>query len=254
MTVTHRAPAVSRAIDVLKLLGRSNEPMGVNAIARELDVVPSSCLHILRALSDDGLVQADPKTKQYTLGLGLLALAHDMLGRNRFAQMVQPELDALAHKYGVTATAVELDGLERMVVVAMAQARATTILKIHVGLGSRFPAFISATGRCIAAHCNLSEADLKKQFAKLTWQSAPKFTDWLAEVKLARRNGVAVDIGNYISGFTVVAAPVINGPDLRRVVSVVGVSDQLSGRKLTGAKLDTKVSAERVAAKLAASR
>jgi hypothetical protein len=37
-------------------------------------------------------------------------------------------------------------------------------------------------------------------------------------------------------------------------VSIVGVSDQLSGRKLTEAKLDTKLAAERVTAMLAASR
>ena len=68
----HQAPAVARAIGVLKLLARERQPMGVNAIARGLDVVPSSCLHILRALAEDGLVQVDPRSKQYSLGLGLL--------------------------------------------------------------------------------------------------------------------------------------------------------------------------------------
>ena len=50
---------------MLKLLGRSKYPLGVNAIARALKVVPSSCLHILRALAAEGLVKADPWS-QYT--------------------------------------------------------------------------------------------------------------------------------------------------------------------------------------------
>jgi DNA-binding IclR family transcriptional regulator len=249
MDPSHRAPAVTRAIGVLKLLGRSGEPLGVNAIARELDLVPSSCLHILRALADDGLVHADPKSKQYTLGLGLLALAHDMLGRNQFARMVQPELDTIARKYGVTATAVELDGRDRMVVVAMAQA--ATILKIQVGLGSRFPAYISATGRCIAAQSGLSEAQLKQRFAALQWQSPPKFSDWLLQVEAARSNGVAEDIGNYITGFTVAAAAVNGqGGEARHFISVVGVSEQLTGKTLASVKRDTKRAAQRVSDQL----
>jgi DNA-binding IclR family transcriptional regulator len=244
----HRAPAVSRAIEVLKLLGRSGEAHGVNAIARALGMVPSSCLHILRALSSEGLVQADPRTKQYTLGLGLLELAHDMLGRNHFARIVQPELERIARKHGVTATGVELYGRERMVVVAMAQA--STVVKIQVGVGSHFPAYIIATGRCVAARSTLSEAQLKQRFSALRWQSPPRFDDWLREVKAVRKGGVAVDAGNYITGFTVVAAPVEGPAEIRQAVSSVGVSEQLSGRALTALKQDTQDAARRVSALL----
>lgn len=244
----HRAPAVTRAIQILKLLGRSREPMGVNAIARSLDLVPSSCLHILRALAEEGVVRIDPRTKQYHLGLGLLALTRDMLGHNLFAQQVQPELDRIAQRYGVTATGVELEGTERMVVVAMAQG--STPLRIQVSLGSRFPALISATGRCVAAFLDVPEAELKQKFGTLQWQTPPKFDDWMAQVKACRRDMVAVDVGNYITGFTVVAAPVRTAGAVRQVISAVGVSEQLSGRVLTQLKKDTKEAALRVTEQL----
>ena len=233
---------------MLKLLGSSSEPLGVNAIARALDVVPSSCLHILWALANEGLVHSDPQTKRYTLGIGLLSLAHAMLGRNHFARLVQPELARIAHKYGVTATALEVDERERMVVVAMAQG--STILKIHVGIGSRFPAYISATGRCVAAQSGLSEAQLKQRFATLKWQSPPRFDDWMKDVAAARKHGVAVDAGNYITGFTVVAAPVTGPEGVRQAVSIVGVSEQLSGKTLATLKSDTKEAAQRIATDL----
>jgi DNA-binding IclR family transcriptional regulator len=241
---------VTRAIAVLKLLGNSSEPQGVNAIARALSMVPSSCLHILRALADDGMVQVDPRSKQYTLGIGVLTLAHDMLGRNHFANRVQPELEGIARKYGVTATAVELDGRDRMVVVAMAQA--PTFLKIQVGLGSRFPAYISATGRCVAAQSGLSRSQLKQRFTALQWQDPPAFDDWLRQVETARREGVAVDPGNYIRGFTVVAALVEGPAGMRQAVSIVSVSRQVEGRTLTNLKSDTKALADRVSAQLKA--
>jgi DNA-binding IclR family transcriptional regulator len=248
MTATHRAPAVTRAIRVLKLLGSFREPMGVNAVAKAIGVVPSSCLHILRALAEEGLVQMDPRTKHYSLGLGLLTLAHDMMGRSHFAKLVQPELERIALKHGVTATAVELDGRDRMVVVAMAQG--STILKIQVGVGSRFPAYISATGRCVAAHSALSKAQLKQRFMALQWQSAPDFEDWLRQVEAVRKNGIAVDPGNYICGFTVVAALVNGSASPKQAVSIVGVSEQLSDKALVALKRDTKEAAQRVSAQL----
>ena len=113
-----RAPAVTRAIGILKVLGESSHPLGVNAIARAIGVVPSSCLHILRALVEEGMVHVDVRTKQYSLGLGLLMLARDMTGRSQFARAVQPELERIAREFPVTATAVEMDARERLVVVA----------------------------------------------------------------------------------------------------------------------------------------
>ena len=48
--VTRNVPAVSRAIAILRLLAKSEAPLGVHAVANALDLVPSTALHILRAL------------------------------------------------------------------------------------------------------------------------------------------------------------------------------------------------------------
>jgi len=240
-----RAPAVTRAIAVLKLLKRSNEPLGVNAIARAVNVVPSSCLHILSALTEGGLVQCDARTKQYTLGLGVLSLAQAMLGRNHFAHVVKPELEIIARKYSATALGLELDERERMAVVAIAQA--DTMVKFDVGVGSRFPAYVSAVGRCVAAQSGLSASNLKQRFMSLKWQSPPRFEDWMEEVAAALKSGVGMDPGNYIKGFTVVAAPLAAPAGIRQAISVVVVSDSLTPAILSGLKRDVKEAAQRIA-------
>ena len=63
-----QVPAVTRAVAILRLLGRSDEPLGVHAIARALALIPSTCLHILRVLVAEGLVAFDPGTKRYRVG------------------------------------------------------------------------------------------------------------------------------------------------------------------------------------------
>ena len=68
-------PAVARSIAILRLLGRTRQPMNVKSISDELQLVPSTCLHILRALAAERLVSVDPASKRYKLGAGILALA-----------------------------------------------------------------------------------------------------------------------------------------------------------------------------------
>lgn len=226
-----QVPALSRGIAILRLLGRSDEPLGVQAIARALELVPSTCLHILRVLTDEHLVAVDSATKKYTVAAGLVALARSALRQHTFPAAAQPELDELATIHGATAIAVEASGLEHMVVVALA--RSDSPLRVHVDIGSRFPALISATGRCIAAFGNHNWADIQARFAMLRWDVPPKLTDWRAEVHAVRTAGYAVDDGRYIRGVSIVAAPVRMPNGSINALVVVGVSEQMRRIGLT---------------------
>ena len=70
-----KAPAISRAAAVLRLLGKSDKALGLQPIARALGLVPSTCLYVLRALVDEELVAFDADTKRYSLQAGVLTLA-----------------------------------------------------------------------------------------------------------------------------------------------------------------------------------
>ena len=95
-----KAPAISRAAAVLRLLGKSDAPLGVQSIARELGLVPSTCLHVLRALVAEEFVSFDPDTKRYSLEAGVLTLARHWLRRNRFTDLAQPVLDRIGQAFG----------------------------------------------------------------------------------------------------------------------------------------------------------
>lgn len=201
-----KAPAIARAAAVLRLLGRSENPLGLQPIARELGLVPSTCLYVLRALTEEELVSFDPATKRYSLGAGVLSLARHWLRRDPFASLVQPMIDSVAARFAVTCVAVEISGLDRITAVAVAEGEGNFRLSTEVG--SRFPALISATGRCIAAFGGYDEARLRARFDKLRWDNAPDFETWMEQVAETRERGYAADIGHYIAGVTVMAAPV----------------------------------------------
>jgi len=201
-----KAPAIARAAAILRLLGRSDGPLGLNPIARELGLVPSTCLYVLRALAEEELVSFDPATKRYSLGAGVLSLARHWLQRDPFAALVQPVIEGIAGEFAVTCIAVEISGLDRITAVAVAEGAGNFRLSTEVG--SRFPALISATGRCIAAFGGPDLARLKTRFDTLRWDNPPGFEQWSEQVAETRRRGYAADVGHYIAGVTVMAAPV----------------------------------------------
>lgn len=223
-----KAPAISRAAAVLRLLGKSETPLGLQPIARELGINPSTCLYVLRALVEEELVSFDPDTKRYALEAGVLTLARQWLRRNRFADLAQPVLDRLAQAYGVTMLGVQIIGLDRIVTIAASQSEG---FQLSVQVGSRFPALLSATGRCIAAFGDYPPAEIEARFAKLRWDQPPTFAEWLEQVDETRRQGFGIDEGNYIAGVTVLAAPVwkARGRPSHALVAV-GIGSALKAR------------------------
>lgn len=220
-------PAVSRSIAILRLLGREGRPLSLKAIADGLALVPSTALHILRVLVAEELVTWDPATKRYALGNGMISLARSVLERSGFPQLIQPALDRLAGRFGVTAMGVEVSAKDTVVVLALSHSNQP--FRVHTDVGSRFETLVSATGRLVAAHSSDSWADLRKKFAQVHWDQAPRFDTWKKEVELARVQGFSVDRDNFMAGLTVVAVPVFaTGSRLAYTVVVVGLSSQLT--------------------------
>lgn len=100
--------------------------------------------------------------------------------------------------------------------------------QLSAELGTRFPALISATGRCIAAFGGRREQVIRDKFATLRWDNPPAFDDWIAEVEQARRQGCGADDGNYIAGVQAVAAQVMARPGgVGHALIAIGIADSI---------------------------
>lgn len=220
-------PAVRRATAILWHLARNADGMGVSRIARELDIIPSTCLHILRELVSSRLVAFEPNGKIYRLGLGVLGLAKEISRRDAFIQAAQPQLNRFARDFNVSASATQRDG-EDMVVVATATAPDGDTLIV----GNRVPCLSSASGRLIAAFSGWTDAELLPRFERVRWQHAPDFQRWLREVKLTRSRRHAIDDGQFRRGITSIATGVFNRDGtVARTISINVVSAQLAAKR-----------------------
>lgn len=216
-------PAVRRATAILRHLSRHPDAMTVSRIARDLDIIPSTCLHLLRELMAAHLVAFEPNGKTYKLGLGLLALANELSTGNIYIQAARPILERFARAHGVSVSAQQRDGEESVIVAAV-----TAREGFEAPLGYRVNVLSSASGRLLAVHSGWSTAQLRSRFERVRWQKPPVYERWLAEVARAGRDGHACDPGNFRAGITSLAVGVA-GKDgaVWRTVSVNVVSAQL---------------------------
>jgi len=219
-----QAPAVTRAVQILRRLGEAGAPVGARQLARELDMVPSTCLHVLRALVAEGLVEFDDESKRYSLGVGILAIARAAIQKSSFATLAQPMLADLSSQFGLTAMATQLIAVRQMIVVAIAQAHHP--FRLAADLGSRFPELISATGRCVAAFNDLPSDTLRTRYHELPWDNPPGFQTWTRQIVKTRRDGYGVDQANFLNGLTIIAVPVFDTDGkMTKGLVVVGISE-----------------------------
>jgi DNA-binding IclR family transcriptional regulator len=244
-------PAVTRAVAILKLLGKSRAPLTLKQVAEALGIVPSTALHILRVLVAEGLLQVDPQTKRYRLGVDVLTLARAVLESSDVPNLVRPRLEELSRRFEVTAIATEAPNLDHMVVVAIASAPGP--VRVHVDVGSRFPALVTAVGRCVAAFSDAPPEEIEARFRRLRWDNAPDYEAWRREVETTRRQGFNIDKKSYIPGLTLAAAPVLNARGVAtHVLACVGLTSQLNRETELSLAHEMRDAARALSAQLAA--
>lgn len=243
------APAVSRAVTVLRLLASDQTGLGVNEIARRVNLVPSTCFHVLRALVDEDFVIFSPENKSYRLNTGLLTLTRNALDKAKFPNAVQPELERLAIEHDTTAVAMGLNHRGWMVILT--KSSADRPISRYLKPGRQFPELIGATGRCVAAVSGLSREELRARFEVLHWERPPKFEDWYAEVVRTRKSGIGVDRGNFVEGVIAVATLLPNCPSCNvQGIALVGFCHDLSEKMLRTLKKSLIGARETVASRL----
>lgn len=231
--------ALVSGLQIVRYLSADRPGVGVTQIARDLQLNPSTCFHLLKTLVHERLVVFDATTKTYSLGLGLVELAKGTLQRNSYARMLRPHLEAVALGHNVTATLWQRVREDRVLLVDYVEAAAA--IRIHMTIGQRLPSTIAALGRCMAAHSSMPKAQLKKLFSTLRWQDPPSFNTYLAEVEAARRDGFAIDPGNYVKGVTTVSAAVLDETGQAiMAISAVGFSAQFDKPRLQRLAADVR--------------
>jgi DNA-binding IclR family transcriptional regulator len=237
--------SIVQALRILRFLSRASHAYGVTAIARELDINPSSAFNVLKTLVAEGFLHFDRKSKRYSLGPGALDLAGRALSDQRAFSLMRDPLENLAVQVEVTSAFWKLTSDLRLMLLGFVEGRA--LMRIQMTIGQRLPVLSGAMGRCYAAKLELREDDLLAQFNAIRWQKTPDFDVYKLEVELTKTRGWAIDSDNFIRGVTTVAAAVTDREGQPRFFiansSFAGLHTQKTLEKLGESTRDAAIAA-----------
>ena len=138
----YNAPVLRKGIEILRLVARTNEPLGVSDISRRLSIVKSTTLGILKALEEEGFLVQDRATKKYVPGSTLFEFSRRVLRSMELPFVAKPFLERLAEQVDETVILAtrEDDNAYRVLEVSEPKKE----LKITVPVGTRFPLYTGA--------------------------------------------------------------------------------------------------------------
>jgi DNA-binding IclR family transcriptional regulator len=247
----YNAPIIKKGIEILRLVMRANKPIGVSEIARNLSIVKSTALGVLKALEEEGFIAQDVFSKKYVPGRALYELSREALRSMEFPAVAKPFLSRLVELVDETAIVTVRDQDDTLRVLEVAEPKKE--LKITLPVGTRFPLYTGAMMKVFMTSMKDEEivALVKSRpLPKYTEHSITSVEDLLAEVRRTRSQGYAVDMEEYRKGVRAIAAPVFRGLVARGAVSIFGLAASLDETRLPGMIFHLKNTADLISGRL----
>jgi DNA-binding IclR family transcriptional regulator len=201
-------PAITRAVAILDLLASTQSPMGISAIARELNLPKSSVANLCSTLVDVELLR--PQDGGLRLGQRLAQLGAAYLSGIDQVRLFQDACVCLdVGRNETVQLAVLSDALD---VIYLAKRDGRFPVRLASTPGRALPATCTATGKAMLA--NLPTDDLAARLAaagalpQLTAHSLSTETELLRELEVIRRRGYSIDQEEVIEGVVCVAVAI----------------------------------------------
>ena len=201
--------SIKKALSVLLCFSRKAPEWSMTELSRKLDLPLSTTSRILGSLVEEHFLDRDPETKTFRLGTRLIylgALAKESLNLRKYAL---PVMMALRNLFGETVNLYIKQGKYR---VCYEQVESLHTLKRSAQLGSRFPLWAGASGRCFLAFSDPDEAEQIIAEAKpLTANTITDPAVIRSRLENVRANGYAVSVAEREEGVFSAAAPIFDG-------------------------------------------
>ena len=211
--------SVDRAVAILDALRARGDYLGVTELSNELDLHKSTVHRLLVSLKRGGLVERDPRTRRYRLGIRLVELGYAVLNSRGLPQIALPYLHYLADTVKEITFLSIRDG-DR--VIDVLQLPAPHMVQSINWLGSASLHSTSA-GKVFLAHMGEAELEsyLNEPLASYTANTMTDANQLRAEVAMVRERGYATNWEEQEQGVNAIAVPLRRGQN--EVVAAIGV-------------------------------
>jgi len=209
--------SVGRAVELLDVLAEEPEGLGVNELARRIEVNPSTASRLLATLEQGGLVRRESRGR-FQLGLKLLALADLLATRLDVRELARPHLHALVERTGETVT-LSVPTAGQAVTVEFVPGKSSVVSMARVGRPNALHA--TAIGKTMLAFGPDVRIPPAAQLTRFTERSIDDVAELERVVEAVREAGWAEAIAEREDDLASLAAPVF-GAD-RQLAAIVGL-------------------------------
>jgi len=225
--------SVRNAARVLKEFSYGRREIGVTELSRRLGIGKSTAHRLLHTLAEERLLERDPHTGAYRLGLAMYELGSVVSAHTDLHEACSPVMDQLRNTTRETVQVAVLDGRE---VVYVERRESPEALRLFGRVGHRNQAHCTSTGKVLLAF--LPPPDLEAVLADwtLTAQTPHTITDMQrlrAQLAAVRQQGWAEQVNETEMGAASIAAPIRNGlGTVVAALSIAGPVQRMSGESL----------------------
>jgi DNA-binding IclR family transcriptional regulator len=224
---------VKHALSVLWSFSRENPSWGVNELSRQLGLNKSMVSRLLATLGEQRLVEQNPETEKFQLGVGVLELAGVLLSQldlRRGAESAMRRLGA------ATRETVNLAILDRNRVVLIDQVLSPDPVRYVGWIGEPQPLYCASPGKVFLAFSDpellvgVIAEGLERHTATTIVDPAALERDLLE----TRHRGYATNLGEFVESAHGVAAPIWRYPHtLAGALAVAGPAYRLTPERMS---------------------
>lgn len=209
-----------KGMALLEALARSEQALGITALASQLGIGKSNVHRLLQALVELGYVRHDPASGRYAASIRLWELGSTVLANLDLRRLAEAPMRRLLEQ---TRENVHLSLLDGDDVVYVHKLDSPQPVRTFSSIGGRAPAYAAATGKAILAWQNEAQLEsLSRRLARHSPTTIVDPEDFLREMAWIRNHGYAVSNGEWREGVRGLAAPVREPRG--GVIAAIGIS------------------------------
>ncbi|MBA3451428.1 MAG: IclR family transcriptional regulator [Chloroflexia bacterium] len=208
-----------RALDVLAERG----PLRLTALAKEMALGKSTVHLLLQTLRENGMVEHDPVSSTYRVGLRVFEIGATAVEQGGFGVRLIGAMEELARRCNES---VSLGVLSAGSVLFVQRVESPEVLRADIRPGTRMPLHASASGKALLA--TMSEIEIARLLPHTVLPGSARLTlrqrdALLSELRLVRERGYARQSEEFVDGIAALAAPVLTvGGRLLGALSIAG--------------------------------
>lgn len=206
--------SLGRGLAILSAFGRERRLLGVNELAREIDVSPSTAHRYASSLVVLGYLEQDPDSKKYRLSPKVVSLGLSAIDTMELRDVCAPHLRELSGATGYPASMAVLDGVD---IVYLERIRGTgdgrTEIDLNLHVGSRLPAYCTSMGKALLAFLPPERQDATLQrivFGAYGPNALTTRRALAAELRRIRETRISISDEELGHGLRSIAAPVLD--------------------------------------------